>query len=134
MNSDERDSKGNSDQAAVEQAIRDEQIWLSQIPKAYQSRLKAKSLASVLDKLIIEKGYSAEQSMLELREQWTIAVGEELAAQSRVGKVRRGTLQIYASNPIVMSELDLCRRRALQHLQKVLPDFKIKALKINLLK
>jgi len=114
------------------QANRDEQLWLSQIPSV-KSHLKAKSLASVLDKLILLKGYAAEQSVVELQEQWRIAVGEKLASQSKVGKVQRGTLNIYAANSMVMSELDLSRMAALRHLKRTLPDSKIKSIKIRLL-
>jgi hypothetical protein len=109
----------------------EEKIWLSQIPKAQASRLRPRSVSSILDRLLVEKGYAAEQSTLLIQEQWRIAVGEKLAMQSRVGKIQRGVLHVLASNAIVLSELNYAKRAALRHLQKALPDFKIRDIRLK---
>ncbi len=110
----------------------EEQVWLSQIPKAQSSRLRVKSISSILDRLIVEKGYAAQQSSQILQEQWRIAVGEELFSQSRVGKIQRGILQVFASNTIVLSELEYSKSRALRHLQSALPEFKLKNIRFKI--
>lgn len=106
---------------------------LSQIPKAIPSRLRPKSVSSILDRLILERGYAAEQSTQLLQEQWTIAVGNALAAQSKVGKIQRGVLQVQASNAIVLTELTYAKQSVLRHLQTALPDFRIKDIRIKVL-
>lgn len=110
----------------------EEQLWLSQIPKAQSSRLRAKSISSILDRLIVEKGYAAQQSAQILQEQWRIAVGEELFSQSRVGKIQRGILQVFASNTIVLSELEYVKSKALRQLQSALPDFKLRSIRFTI--
>lgn len=110
----------------------EEQLWLSQIPKAQSSRLRVKSISSILDRLIVEKGYAAQQSSQILQEQWRIAVGEELFSQSRVGRIQRGILQVFASNAIVLSELEYLKRKSLRQLQSALPDFKLRNIRFKI--
>ena len=112
----------------------EEKFWLSQIPKAQSSRLRPKTVSSILDRLIIERGYAVEQCTQLLQEQWRIAVGDQLSTQSRIGKIQRGVLQIIVSNAIVMSELEYSKRKALLHLQSALPDFKLKDIRLKLAK
>ena len=110
----------------------EEKRLLSQIPKAQPSRFRLKSISSIVDRLIVEKGYAAQQSLELLREQWRIAVGEELASQSRVGKIQRGILQVYALNTIVLSELEYSKSKALRHLKASLPDFRLKDIRFKI--
>ncbi len=110
----------------------EEQMWLSQIPKPQASRLRAKTISSVMDRLLVEKGYAAQQSNQMLEEQWRIAVGEELFSQSRVGKVQRGVLTVFASNTIVLSELEYTKSRAVRHLKTTLPQFKIRDIRFRI--
>jgi len=110
----------------------EEQLWLSQIPKAQSSRLRVKSISSILDRLIVEKGYAAQQSSQILQEQWRIAVGAELFSQSRVGRIQRGILQVFASNAIVLSELEYLKSKALRQLQSALPDFKLRNIRFKI--
>ena len=112
----------------------EEKHWLSQIPKPLPSRIRVKSISSIVDRLIVEKGYAAQQSTELLNEQWRIAVGDTLATQSRVGRIQRGILQIFANNTIVLSELEYSKSIALRHLKAALPDFKIKDLRFKLIK
>jgi|GEM_PF-1444769 len=112
----------------------EEQMWLGQIPKSPPSRLRAKSISSILDKVLVDKGYAAQQSTQLLHEQWSIAVGESLAEQSRIGKIQRGVLQVFALNTIVMSELEYAKSKALQQLKTALPNFRLKGIRIQLVK
>ncbi len=106
--------------------------WLSHMAKAQPSRLRIKSISSIVDRLIVEKGYAAQQSTEILQEQWRIAVGDALASQSRVGKIQRGILQVFALNTIVLSELEYSKSKALRHLKTALPDFKLKDIRFRL--
>ena len=110
----------------------EEQMWLSQIPKPQVSRLRAKTISSVMDRLLVEKGYAAQQSNQILEEQWRIAVGEELFSQSRVGKVQRGVLTVFSVNTIILSELEYSKSKALRHLKSALPEFKIRDIRFRI--
>ena len=112
--------------------MNEEEIYLSQIPKAAPSRYQAKTVSRVLDRLFLEKGYANEQSRDSLVQAWQDAVGQSLGGQSKVGQVKRGALQIYAANEIVRSELEYLKSKALASVQATLPEMKIQSLKIHL--
>jgi hypothetical protein len=110
-----------------------EKIFLSQIPPAAKPRMLAKSISSVLDRVISERGYAAEQSLMLLQEAWRTAAGEEMYQQTRVGRIQRGVLQIFVCNSIVLSELQFIKRKSLAQLQRALPDFKLKDIRFQLI-
>lgn len=110
----------------------EEKMYLNQIPKPPPSRLYARSISQVLDRLFLEKGYANEQSRDELLTAWEQAVGPVLSSQSKVGMIKRGMLQIFAANEIIMSELDFQKAKALKSLQKSVPEMKIRGLKFHL--
>lgn len=110
----------------------DEKAFLSQIPKPQPSRLHAKSIASIIDRLMLEKGYSAEQSRDLIEEKWRLAVGSLLSSQSKIGQIKRGVLQIFAANEIVRSELEFEKGKALKLLQSELPTMRITGIKVHL--
>jgi hypothetical protein len=111
----------------------EEKLLLSQIPKSPPPRFKAKSVSSVLDRLIEEKGYANEQSTQIICDVWRAAVGDEMFNQSRVGKVKRGVLQIIVLNSIILSELEYSKPKALQQFQVAIPQFKIKSIRFKLI-
>lgn len=112
----------------------EEAMYLSQIPKPMPSRVRPKSVSSILDRVMLEKGYAAQQSRQLIEEEWGNAVGETLSSQSKVGQIKRGQLQIFAANDIVRSELEYQKTNAVRHLQQSLPDMKIQGLRIHLAK
>jgi hypothetical protein len=109
-----------------------EEILLGQIPKAQKSHLRPKTVSSILDRLIVERGYAAQQSTLLIQEQWRIAVGEKLFCQSRVGKIQRGVLHILVANTIVLTELEFVKKKALHQIQTALPDFRLKSIRLKI--
>lgn len=108
-----------------------DKIYLSQIPKPRPSRLNAKTVSSLLDKLLLEKGYSAEQSRVLLEDAWSEAVGPALASQSKVGQIKRGVIHIYTTSDIARAELDFLKVKALKHLQAKLPEMRITGIRIS---
>jgi hypothetical protein len=112
--------------------LNEEEIFLNQIPKALPSRYQAKTVSRVLDRLFLEKGYANEQSREALVQAWVDAVGEALSGQSKVGKISRGALQIYAANEIVRTELEYMKTKVLASIQAALPEMNIRSLKIQL--
>lgn len=112
----------------------EEAMYLGQIPKPMPSRLRPKSVSSILDRVMMEKGYAAQQSRQLIEEEWLQAVGEALCSQSKVGQIKRGQLHVFAANDIVRSELEYQKLKALRHMQRALPDMKIQGIRIHLAK
>ncbi|XZE22191.1 DUF721 domain-containing protein [Pirellulaceae bacterium SH449] len=111
-----------------------EAMYLNQIPKPMPSRLRPKSVSSILDRVMMERGYAAQQSRQLMEEEWSQAAGEFLASQSKIGQIKRGQLHVFASNDIVRSELEYQKVKILRHMQEALPDMKIQGLRIYLAK
>ncbi len=97
-----------------------------------KSRLHAKSIRSVITRLMSERGYAAEQSAKVSLEQWRVAVGPELARLTRPGNIKRGQILIEVSDSVTLQELHFQRTRILKQLQAGLPELKIKDLRIRI--
>ena len=109
----------------------DEEYYLSQIPKPQPTRLGATKIATLLQRVIQQRGYAAVQSADVLKEAWVSAVGDELSGQTRLGKVSRGALQVFVPNHVVKTELDFRVKQILRILQDRLPDFGIQRLTVR---
>lgn len=109
----------------------DEEYYLSQIPKPQPTRLGATRIATLLQRVIQQRGYAAVQSADALSEAWLAAVGEELSGQTRLGKISRGALQVFVPNHVVRTELEFRVKEILRTLQDRLPDFGIHRLTIR---
>ena len=109
----------------------DEEYYLSQIPKPQPTRLGATKIATLLRRVIQQRGYAAVQSADLLKEAWLIAVGKDLSDQTRIGNVSRGALQVFVPNHVVRTELDFRTKEILRTLQDRLPDFRISRLTIR---
>lgn len=105
----------------------DEEIeaWnLSQIhqrPSPYQ----AKSIRTVMKKLMAKRGYAAIQANDSLQTVWASLVGVELAKLSRPGNITRGILQVAVSDHGAMNELHFQKKQILTGLKTQLPESKI---------
>ena len=109
----------------------DEAYYLSQIPKQQPSRVQVPKVSSILNRVIQQRGYAAVQSTQLLNEAWSEAVGSVLAGQTRVGKIERGALQVYASNKVVITELEFMKPQLLKVLQQKLPEFTLRSLRFR---
>jgi predicted nucleic acid-binding Zn ribbon protein len=109
----------------------EEAQYLSQIPPAQASRLQVPRLGSVLQRVIQRRGYAAVQSTELLADAWRQAAGEGLARQTRIGKLERGSLVIFAANPTVRTELEFMKSQLVRSLQSQLPDYGIRGLRIK---
>ncbi len=80
-------------------------------------------LADILGRLFTARGWGRRQERLRLEQGWAQACGERLAAQTRVGALRRGVLEILVANATLMQELaGFYKRKLLEALRKQLPE------------
>ena len=109
---------------ALEKSIR-------QRRRATRRRWQPQKIADVLANLMARRGYGRVQSASTFAEAWTAAVGGQLAAASRPGNIRRGTLEVTVRNSAVMQELSFRKERLLSELTRLLPDQRIAALRFR---
>lgn len=90
---------------------------------------RPKPLADVLSELMARRGYSRVRGRQAYGEAWQRAVGEVMARFSRVGELRRGTLDVLVSHSAMLQELTFKKTSILAQLNELLPDAKIRDLR-----
>ena len=88
-------------------------------------------IAEILSDLMARRGYAREQSSAAYAEAWRHAVGDMLAAQSRVGRVFRGKLEVNVTNSTLVHELNYRKSELLEQLRRQLPGETIHDLKLR---
>jgi predicted nucleic acid-binding Zn ribbon protein len=92
---------------------------------------KPKKIADVLAQLITARGYGRIQSNAELADAWQQAAGTTIARFTRPGRVRRGMLEVTASNSTIIQELTFQKHQILTKLQTAIPDASIRDLRFR---
>jgi len=79
-------------------------------------------LREILSRLFTARGWGRRQAQLHLEKAWAEAAGPDYAAQTRVGGLRRGVLEIVVGNAVLLQELaHFHKRRLLEALRPRLP-------------
>jgi predicted nucleic acid-binding Zn ribbon protein len=90
-----------------------------------------RKIGDVLAQLIARRGYAREQSSAALGGAWQEAAGQQFAAVTRAGAVRRGTLEVLVSNNLLAQELGFQHDQLIAKLQKLSPELKITKLRFR---
>ncbi len=77
------------------------------------------------------RGYARVQSGGTCAEAWRQAAGEALAGHSRATQVRRGVLEVLVDHSTLVQELGYQKPQLLARLAQLLPDEKIRDLKLR---
>jgi predicted nucleic acid-binding Zn ribbon protein len=88
-------------------------------------------IGDVMAQLLARRGYAREMGSAALAEAWQQAVGAEMAAVSRPGLVKRGTLEVIVANSALMQELTFSKAEFVAKLARLAPDEKIGSLKFR---
>lgn len=89
-----------------------------------------KKLGNVLAKVVQQKAYAQIRTTNARDEAWQ-AIAGEFAALSKVGPLRRNTLEIIVANSLLMQELTFRKEELIKKLQTALPDTKISQLRFR---
>lgn len=92
---------------------------------------RPKKISDVIAQLITARGYGRIGTDEQLVAAWQKAAGETLAKASRVGKLRRGQLEVWVANSTMMQEFGFEKARILAALERDLPDAKIRDLRFR---
>ncbi len=84
-----------------------------------------KPIGNILAQLMARRGYARVESAGLSAEAWRQAAGEQLAALSRPGQVRRGVLEVLVTSSTLVQELGFQKQQLLKRLHELLPDEKI---------
>ncbi len=86
----------------------------------------------MLAQLITARGYGRVQATADFSDAWKQAAGETFAAYAQPGRVKRGVLEVFVTNSIVIQELTFQKTQILAALREHSPDAKIRDLKFRI--
>ena len=89
-------------------------------------------IANVLSELMARRGFARLQAGAAYEAAWLEAAGPVAAKYSRVGQLRRGTLEVVVANSTLIQELTFQKAGLLKTLVRLLPDQGIKGLRFRL--
>jgi predicted nucleic acid-binding Zn ribbon protein len=90
------------------------------------------AIGEVLSRLFIARGWGRRQDRLRLEQAWVAAAGEQTAANTRVGALRRGVLEIEVRGAVLLQELAQFQKRLLlQRLREQLPGVTVSDLRFR---
>lgn len=95
-----------------------------------RKRSAPQSMADLMPRLMAQRGYGRLLSHDEFAEAWEQVAGN-LGSQSRVGQLRRGVLEVFVANSLVLQEMTFQKRKLLKAMMDQLPDHKIRDLKLS---
>jgi predicted nucleic acid-binding Zn ribbon protein len=89
-------------------------------------------VGEVLARLFTARGWGRRQGQLQLEQAWSETVGTAAAPHTRVGSFRRGTLEIFVDNAVLLQELvHFQKRRLLEQLRRRMPGATIHDLRFR---
>ena len=89
-------------------------------------------IGDVLSELMARRGYARVQAGQAYEAAWNAAAGPLAAQYSRVGALRRGTLEVTVANSTLIQEFVFQKSEILKSLAERLPDQGIKDLRFRL--
>ncbi|MCH2177606.1 MAG: DUF721 domain-containing protein [Mariniblastus sp.] len=96
----------------------------------YKRRIKTAS--SFIGQIMARRGIAQEQTSNELAEIWAQVVGVSFTGHTRLGNLKRGTLEIFVANSMISQQLSFKKKNILEQIQKQLPNNKIRDLRFRI--
>ena len=97
--------------------------------RRYHAR-QPKKIGKVVAQLMQRRGYAQIENARQMEEAWQFVMGDSASA-TRVGTVRRGTLEVLVASSLMMQELTFQKQRILQAMQQAYPEGKIKKIRFR---
>jgi predicted nucleic acid-binding Zn ribbon protein len=88
-------------------------------------------IGDILPQLMAQKGFARVHSAAQFAAAWSEAAGELAARYSRVGALRRGTLEIIVANSALVQEFVFQKSGILETLNRLLPEQGIRDLRFR---
>lgn len=92
---------------------------------------KPQAIGDVLGELISRRGYARVEAGEAFATAWHDAVGAAMQRFTRVGGLKRGTLEVQVANSAMLQELTFQKTALLTKLRAALPQEKIKELRFK---
>jgi predicted nucleic acid-binding Zn ribbon protein len=88
-------------------------------------------IGDIMSELMARRGYARVQSGGACEAAWREAAGQQMAQFTRATQVRRGVLDVLVSNSTMVQEIGFQKAVLIKRLAELLPDEKIRDLKLR---
>jgi hypothetical protein len=95
-------------------------------------RRQPKRVKEVMAQLVQRRGYARVQQAGACEEAWKEAVGEAFHSLTRVGSVRRGVLEVFVANSLVVQELGFEKERIVAQLRELVPEMQVNQIRFRI--
>ncbi len=89
-------------------------------------------IADILTQLMARRGFARVQGAEAYQTAWNDAAGPLGKQYSRVGQLKRGTLDVVVTNSALIQEFNFQKSALLETLNRLIPDHNIKDLRFRL--
>jgi hypothetical protein len=93
---------------------------------------QVRRIGSLVNQLMARRGYAQASAGEEMQRSVIAVVGPAIGNDCKVGKLKRGVLQVYVTDSATLQELNFQRRGVLKRLQKDMPDSNITDVRFRL--
>lgn len=98
--------------------------------QTYQRR--PKKAVDILTRLMARKGYGQQMAANELQELWNQLIPADWQAQTGIGNLKQGVLEIIVTSPGLRQRLEFEKKQLLIQLQQQLPQNNIKEIRFRI--
>lgn len=103
---------------------------LTQKRRVYSRKPKKAQL--LINNIIARRGIAAEKSNQKLQNVWDSVVGMDVANQTKVASVRRGTLEVIVANSSLMQLLSFSKHEYKEEINQQMQNEEIKDLRFRI--
>jgi predicted nucleic acid-binding Zn ribbon protein len=89
-------------------------------------------LRNIIPELLARKGYGQELASNERASIWRELVGTPFHSTTGLGRLRRGVLEIFVNNSVILQELSMQKSSLLREMRARLPEHKIQDLRFRI--
>lgn len=101
--------------------------------KRYQRYpIRPKTLKTVINRVMAKKGYGQQQANSALADCWKVILPSNMEKQTRLGQIRRGTLEVFVADSGTLQQLSFLQHKLVKQLKLELPTANIRSLRFKL--
>ncbi len=93
---------------------------------------RIRKIGSLVSQLMSRRGYAEQAASSEFHAAIVASVGNELSASVRVGQLRQGVLQVFATDSVTLQELNFQKRKILRAICNDLPHANVTDLRFRI--
>jgi len=80
------------------------------------------SVSKIVSEIMVRRGIGRQRATEDRNDAWQSAVGQEMAAVSCCGNIRRGKLEVIVANSLIVHELTFRKQEIIEKLKQTMPD------------